>query len=77
MRGHIDPAFTPVPPPWYAAACRWRRKDDAGHLETWAHALELGQSLLTLPLWLAKDLAVPLQLEASYEETCRILRIPG
>jgi hypothetical protein len=35
----------------------------------------LGQSLPTLPLWLADDLSVPLELEASYEETCWILRI--
>ena len=35
----------------------------------------LGQPLPTLPLWLADNLAVPLELETSYEETCRILRI--
>jgi hypothetical protein len=31
--------------------------------------------LPTLPVWLTDSLAVPLELEASYEETCRILRI--
>jgi hypothetical protein len=31
--------------------------------------------LPTLPLWLADDLAVPLELEASDEVTCRVLRI--
>ena len=35
----------------------------------------LRKPLPTLPLWLADNLAVPLELEASYEETCRILRI--
>jgi hypothetical protein len=45
-------------------------------LQTWAHALAVGQPLPTLPLWLAESFAVPLELEASYEETCRILRIP-
>jgi hypothetical protein len=35
-----------------------------------------GQPLPTLPLWLADDLAVPLDLEATYEQTCGILRIP-
>ena len=45
-------------------------------LETWAYALSVGQPLPTLPLWLCKDLAVSLELEASYEETCRALRIP-
>jgi hypothetical protein len=38
--------------------------------------LELGQPLPTLPLWLAENFAVPLELEMSYEETCRTLRIP-
>jgi len=29
----------------------------------------------TLPLWLSEELAVSLELEASYEETCHVLRI--
>jgi hypothetical protein len=33
------------------------------------------QPLPCLPLWLTEDLAVPLDLEASYEQTCRDLRI--
>lgn len=44
--------------------------------ETRAHTLMLGQPLPTLPLWLADNLAVPLELEPSYEETCHVLRIP-
>jgi Protein of unknown function (DUF4058) len=74
--GQADPALAPEPPALYAAACRWTRQDDAWHFEAWAHALALGQPLPTLPLWLADDLAVPLELEASYEDTCRILRLP-
>jgi hypothetical protein len=35
----------------------------------------VGQALPTLPLWLDDNLAVSLDLEASYEETCRALRI--
>ena len=31
---------------------------------------------LAPPVWLADDLAVPLELETTYEETCRVLRIP-
>jgi hypothetical protein len=34
-----------------------------------------GQALPRLPLWLTEDFAVTLDLEASYEETCRVLRI--
>jgi len=74
--GHADPSLAPEAPPLYAAACRWRRGADSWRLETWAHALGVGQPLPTLPLWLTDNLAVPLELEASYEETCRILRIP-
>ena len=40
------------------------------------YTLELGRPLPTLPLWLAENLAVPLELEPSYEETRRALRIP-
>jgi hypothetical protein len=76
LLGQTDPSLVPAPPPLYAAACRWRRVADSWRLETWAHALAVGQPLPTLPLWLADNLAVPLELEASYEETCRILRIP-
>lgn len=74
--GENDPALTSGPPPQYGAVCRFRRDDDdTPWLETWAHPFVVGQPLPTLPLWLADDLAVPLELEASYEETCRILRI--
>lgn len=81
--GQVDPSLSPQPPPLYAAACRWRRQH-AGEetnggppfrLETWAHTLSVGRPLPTLPLWLASDLAVPLELEASYEDSCRVLRI--
>jgi hypothetical protein len=73
--GQTDSSLTPEPPPLYAAACRCMRPNGTWRLETWAHALALGQPLPTLPLWLADNLAVPLELETSYEETCRILRI--
>lgn len=83
--GHADPALASSPPALYAAACRLRRVADGngaagspGHgwrMEAWAHPLEIGRPLPTLPLWLAEDLAVPLELEATYEETCRVLRI--
>jgi hypothetical protein len=35
----------------------------------------VGQTLPTLPIWLAPNFFVPLPLESSYEETCRLLRI--
>ncbi len=74
--GLADPSLEPEPPPLYAVACRGTKQGDTWLLETWAHALTLGQPLPTLPLWLADNLAVPLELEQCYEETCRVLRIP-
>jgi hypothetical protein len=74
--GQDDPTLGPEPPPLYAVACRTTKKE-AWLLETWTHALTLGQPLPILPLWLADNLAVPLELEECYEETCRVLRIPS
>ena len=73
--GQIDSSLADGPPPLYAVACRWARTGDVWLLETWTQTLTLGRPLPTLPLWLADNLAVPLELELSYEETCRILRL--
>lgn len=74
--GQADPSLADGPPPLYAVSCRWASNGDAWRLETWTHPLTLARPLPTLPLWLAENFAVPLELEQSYEETCRILRIP-
>ena len=73
--GQTDPAFGPAPPPIYAATCRGRKVGQRPRLEIWAYPLVVGGTLPTLPIWLRDDLAVSLDLEASYEETCRALRI--
>jgi hypothetical protein len=59
----------------YAATCRGRRSGPRWRLEAWEHELAVGAALPTLPLWLTEDFMVPLDLEATYEETCRSLRI--
>jgi hypothetical protein len=79
--GQSDPALGERPPNIYAVACRWTRDlaappGDGWQLQAWAHPLTIGRPLPTLPLWLAADFAVPLELEPSYEETCRVLRVP-
>ena len=61
--------------PLYAATCRRADGGPPPRLDTWAHRLVLGQALPTLPLWLSDRLVVPLDLEASYEETCRNLNL--
>jgi Protein of unknown function (DUF4058) len=73
--GQSDPSLKPAPP-LYTAACRMTKRDNDWVLETWAQALGLGQPLPTVPLWLADDLAVPLELDESYEQSCSILNIP-
>jgi len=66
-KGHAD---------LYAVACRTVPPDEPGRLETWVAPLTVGSVLPTLPLWLEADLAVPLDLERSYEATFVELRVP-
>lgn len=60
----------------YAVTCRGHRTGLRWQLESWEHSLAVGGTLPNLPIWLSPDLVVPLELEATYEETCRSLRIP-
>ena len=76
MLDQRDPALGLQPPSLYAVACRRRESHNKRLLETWNHPLRLGQPLPQLPLWLTDSLAVPLDLEDSYEQTCRDLRLP-
>jgi hypothetical protein len=73
--GQHDPALGEEPPATYAAALRFQKPGARTRLQTWPYPLVLGQPLPTLPLWLSADRSVPLDLEASYEDTCRLLRI--
>ena len=59
----------------YAATCRGRRTGPRWRLESWEHELAVGAALPTLPLWLSPDFMVPLELEATYQDACRALRI--
>ena len=51
------------------------REEETQELQLWPAPLALGQPLPTLPLWIAADYAVPLDLGASYEAACADLRI--
>jgi hypothetical protein len=51
------------------------RDEHAQQIQLWPEPLALGQPLPTLPLWIAADFAVPLDLDASYCATCADLRI--
>jgi hypothetical protein len=76
LLGHSDPSFGPTPPPIYAVTCRKRVEGRKTKLDTWSRPLALGEPLPSLLIWLAEGLTVSLDLEASYEATCRVLRIP-
>ena len=70
-----DASFGAPPPAVYAVTCRKREGGPRTKLDTWAYPLAVGQPLPALPVWLTDIQAVMLDLEASYEETCRVLRI--
>jgi hypothetical protein len=44
-------------------------------LDVWPYPLAVGEPLSTVPLWLSPVLAVPLELELTYANACRALRI--
>ena len=59
----------------YAAAYRTTKEKDRWRMDNWATSLVVETPLPTMPLWLASNFSVPLELEATYEETCRVLRL--
>ncbi|HET6881377.1 MAG TPA: DUF4058 family protein [Pirellulales bacterium] len=71
--GRSDPRLGSEP--LYSVACRMTKRDNDWQLEAWAQTLSLEETLPTMPLWLADDLAIPLDLEKSYEESCTGLGI--
>jgi hypothetical protein len=60
----------------YAGAYRPVERGGEPRLDVWEEALRLGRLLPAMPLWLPGDLCVPVDLNASYERTCREQRIP-
>jgi hypothetical protein len=74
--GAKDPALVREQPFLYAATIRGRKRPRQRSVaDTWFYAMQIGQSLPALPIWLDVDLSVTLDLESSYEEACRFLHI--
>ena len=71
----VDPALGSEPSPMYAATLRMRYEDRRRMMDNWYHRLAVGEPLPTLPIWLTESKAISLDLESSYQETCRALRI--
>jgi hypothetical protein len=74
--GQADSTLSEPPAPLYAVTCRARSAGDGNLLQGWSYPLAIGEPLPNLPLWLADDVMVLLDLEACYEQTCKVLRIP-
>jgi hypothetical protein len=51
------------------------KADGRERLDVWPYPLAVGEGLPTVPLWLTPVLAVPLELELTYEKACEALRI--
>ncbi|MGV3720348.1 MAG: DUF4058 family protein [Actinomycetota bacterium] len=68
-----------VQAPLYAAAYRPYVERignrDAPLVDLWLRPLGVGDELPAMPLFLRDDLAVPVELEATYHETCQDLRL--
>jgi len=72
-----DAFLFPATPFLYAAAYRPIRRGQQDQHDVWLNALAVGQPLPELPLALNGELCVPIDLEGTYAEACRKLRLPG
>ena len=59
----------------YAASYRLIDREEQLSLDIWHRPLSLDAPLPTLPLWLRGNLCLAVDLDATYERTCRELRI--
>jgi hypothetical protein len=59
----------------HVVAYRVTKQGDQHQLDAWPFPLALGEPLPTVPLWLAPDLAMPLELELTYADACESLNI--
>ncbi len=59
----------------YAAAYRVVERNGRSSLDIWRQALEIGHRLPVMPLWLHGEFCLPIELDATYEFTCREQRI--
>ena len=59
----------------YTVAYRMVQRGEPVVLEAWPSPLAVGAELPTIPLWLAADQVVPLDLECTYTAACRQLML--
>lgn len=73
--GADSTVFGSVAPSVYAATLRPYISAEGPRLVTWAYPLVVGQPLPELPTFLGDHLAIRLDLDGSYEETCRKMKV--
>lgn len=66
----------PGAPFLYATAYQPLHRNEQDQIDVWLRPLAIGQDLPTLPLALTADLVLPINLETTYLEACRKLRLP-
>lgn len=66
---------TPLEVDLYAVAYRPVERDGNTSLDMWPQPLAVGRSLPTLPLWLRGGFCIAVDLDATYERTCRKQRV--
>lgn len=59
----------------YAIAYRPVKPNEHWQIDMWPETLTLDAPMPNLPLWLSADLSVPLELEATFQETWSVLRL--
>jgi hypothetical protein len=69
------PFLFPLGPSLYATAYRPIRRDKAEQTEVWLAPVAVGRPLPVLPLALTAELCLPIDLEATYVDACRKLRL--
>lgn len=74
MENEVRFLLDPVPR-LYAVAYRPVRRGEQEEALFWPYPLSLGQTLPTVPLFLGEELCLPVDLEATYAETCQRLKL--
>lgn len=70
-----DPTLGKTPPITYAVTCRKREEGKVGKLDVWSKPLVVGEPLPQLPIWLPGPVNIAVDLEGTYEDTCKVLRL--
>ena len=70
-----SPGKIPLDSDLYAVAYHPVHRSGQTNLDTWQEPLALGHPLPTMPLYLRGNLCTPVNLDASYDRTCREQRV--